>query len=227
MPERGEEKTVSDFDELEKQIMDRMREVYSEKVIDHAYKPRNVGRIKDADGFGRITGPCGDTMEITLRVRGLSEERVLDVAFWTDGCGTSIACGSITTELVKGKQVSDALKADSETILNALGGLPESDVHCAVLAANTLRAAIQNYRNSKNNRVKIWPAVPVEVKEFKGNTALVDFGGGTLEEVNISLVNVQVGDYVQVQEGYAIQVMDGKTAEKTLKLWSKTLGHNY
>lgn len=137
---------TSVFDELERQVMAEMRKVYSEKAIDHAMRPRNVGRIRDADGFASVTGPCGDTMEIFLRVRG---GRVMDAAFWTDGCGTTIACGSVVTELVKGKDVAEALTIDSERILSVLEGLPDSDVHCAVLASNTLRAAIRYYLDSK------------------------------------------------------------------------------
>jgi len=53
---------TSVFDELERQIMAEMRKIYSEKTIDHAMNPRNVGCIKEADGFARITGPCGDTV---------------------------------------------------------------------------------------------------------------------------------------------------------------------
>ena len=143
------------FDKLEHEIISRMQEIYSEKVIDHAYNPRNVGRIKDAEGFVRVTGPCGDTMEITI---GIKDDRIVDIAFWTDGCGTSIACGSMTTQLVKGKSITDALKINSKDILSALGGLPESDAHCALLASNTLKAAIENYLTS---------TIQGEKKEFK------------------------------------------------------------
>jgi len=90
-------------------------------------------------------------MEISLRVR---KRKVLDAKFWTDGCGTSIACGSVATGLIKGKSVAGAQKVDSESILNALDGLPESNVHCAVLASDTLRAAIKNYLASIRAKVK-------------------------------------------------------------------------
>jgi len=66
-------------------------------------------------------------------------------------------------------------------------------------------------------------AIPAEVKEIQGETAKVDFGGGVLREVNISLVDVQVGDYVLVHVGYAIQVIDRKAAEETLQLWNEIL----
>jgi nitrogen fixation NifU-like protein len=63
----------------------------------------------------------------------------------TNGCGPTVACGSITTELVKGKTVADALAITEEDILNALEGLPESEVHCATLAADALRQSIRDY----------------------------------------------------------------------------------
>lgn len=124
--------------------MAKMRQIYSERTLDHAMNPRNVGRIESADGFARITGPCGDTMEVYLKVEG---ERIRDAKFWTDGCGTTIACGSIATELAKDRTAIEVSKIDSKQILDALGGLPESDAHCAVLVANTLRTAIQNHLN--------------------------------------------------------------------------------
>jgi nitrogen fixation NifU-like protein len=130
------------FKELEQSVMDDMKRVYSEKTIDHFLNPRNLGEIAAPDGFGRITGPCGDTMEISLKVR---DGRVMNASFWTDGCGPSIASGSMVTELAKGKSVSEALKITQQDILDALGGLPEDSVHCTLLVANTLKESIKNY----------------------------------------------------------------------------------
>lgn len=138
---------ATEFDELENQIMEGMKQVYTETVIDHAMNPRNVGSIPDADGFGSVTGPCGDTMEIWLKVNG---NKVEDATFWTDGCGTSIACGSMATEMMKGKNTIQALAINQSKILEALGGLPEDSLHCALLATNTVKAAIQDYLALKN-----------------------------------------------------------------------------
>lgn len=132
---------ASNFEELERQVMEDMRRTYSEKVIDHFLNPRNLGEIPDADGFGSITGPCGDTMEIWLRMK---EDRVVNATFWTDGCGTTIAAGSMITELAKGKAVGEALKITQQDVLKALGGLPEESLHCALLAATTLREAVRD-----------------------------------------------------------------------------------
>jgi nitrogen fixation NifU-like protein len=121
--------------------------VYSQIVIDHATRPRNVGMIPNADGFARITGPCGDTMEIWLRVR---DSVIQQVTFWTDGCVTTIAAGSMATELVNGKRMEQALSITQEAVLEALGGLPEDSVHCALLASNTLKAACRDYLALRN-----------------------------------------------------------------------------
>jgi len=133
---------TSGFDELQELIMADMRKVYSETVIDHAMNPRNVGDMGNADGLARVTGSCGDTMEIWLKVR---DDSVADATFWTDGCGASIASGSMVTELVKEKSIPQAQKVTQQDVLNALGGLPEESIHCALLAANTLKEAIKDY----------------------------------------------------------------------------------
>jgi len=129
------------FEELEKSVMEDMRKTYSEKVIDHFLNPRNLGELGDADGFGKVTGPCGDTMQICLRVK---DGRITDATFMTDGCGTTIACGSMTTELAKGKAVTEALRITQDGILKSLDSLPEDDIHCSLLAANTLREALRH-----------------------------------------------------------------------------------
>jgi nitrogen fixation NifU-like protein len=136
--------------ELDKALEEIQRELwadYTETVIDHAQNPRNVGRIPNADGSAIVTGPCGDTMDIWLKVKG---NTIKEITFWTDGCGTSIAAGSMVTEMAKGKSVIQASKIRQQDVLDALGGLPEDSVHCALLAANTLNAAIKDYLAYKN-----------------------------------------------------------------------------
>jgi nitrogen fixation NifU-like protein len=135
------------FKELEQSIMEEMKKVYSEKTIDHFRNPRNLAEIPAPDGFGRVTGSCGDTMEICLKVR---DGRVTNASFWTDGCGTSIASGSMVTELAKGKSILEARKITQQDVLAALGGLPEESEHCALLAADTLKEAIKDYLAFKN-----------------------------------------------------------------------------
>jgi len=132
--------------ESEKTSVD-LRTVYTDIVIDHAQHPRNLGQLPGADGSASVVGSCGDTMEMYIRVRN---DNILNAAFFTDGCGTTIAAGSMATEMAKGKTVSDAFKISQNDILNALGGLPEESRHCALLAADTLKAAIRDYLAFKN-----------------------------------------------------------------------------
>jgi nitrogen fixation NifU-like protein len=130
------------FDELQELVLSDARKIYSEAVIDHAMNPRNLGEMKEADGFARITGSCGDTMEIWIKVNAGT---IVKTSFMTDGCGTSIASGSMVTEMAKGKSVIEAQRTTQDDVLYALGGLPQESEHCALLAANTLKTAIRDY----------------------------------------------------------------------------------
>jgi len=134
------------WEQFEQLMRAEMRKVYSETAVDHALNPRNLGNLDNADSFAAVTGPCGDTMEIWLRVdRG----SITQSTFITNGCGSTIMAGSMTTELATGKTIGDAAKISQQDILAALGGLPEESQHCALLAANTLKEAITNYISSK------------------------------------------------------------------------------
>ncbi len=131
------------FQELEEA---EMRQVYSETVVEHSMNPRNVGDIEDAGGFANVIGPCGDTMKMWLKV---NSDTISDASFMTDGCGTTIASGSMVTEMAKGRTVFHAQKITRQDVLNALGGLPEESQHCALLAANTLKEAVKDYLTLK------------------------------------------------------------------------------
>ena len=133
---------TDEFDELEKQIMTAMSKVYTETAIDHAMNPRNSAEIPNPDGFGSAISSCGETMEIRLKAK---DGGITDVAFWTNGCSTTVACGSMATEIIKGKDVTQALAIKQSDILEALGGLPEGNHHCALLAANAVKAAVNDY----------------------------------------------------------------------------------
>jgi nitrogen fixation NifU-like protein len=139
------EKTVN---ELQTSIMEDARKIYSEQVIERWLNPRNLGKIRNADGLAKIKGPCGDTMQISFKVK---EGRLSKIKFITDGCASSIAAGSMATELAQGKKIEEAANISQQMILEALKGLPEESVHCALLASNTLKEAIKNYLDSKKN----------------------------------------------------------------------------
>jgi nitrogen fixation NifU-like protein len=134
---------ATDFDrlveELQRQVLEDARTVYSDKVIEAFCNPKNLGRMPEPDGKGVVKGWCGDTMEIYL---GLDGERIKEASFMTDGCGPSVACGSILTTIVHGMSLDEAAEIRPEDLLKALDGLPEESVHCAELAVSTLRQAI-------------------------------------------------------------------------------------
>jgi nitrogen fixation NifU-like protein len=137
-----------DFAEkLQEMILQELRKTHSEVVIAHWRKPKNWGIMNNADGYGKITGPCGDTMEVSIRVRN---DIIVQCTYDTDGCGTSIACGSVITVIAKGKTIASARRITQKQVLQFCDGLPEEDQHCALLAADTLHKAIVDYETSKN-----------------------------------------------------------------------------
>lgn len=137
---------AKDFQEL---VIRDARAYYSEKVVDLWLNPQNMGPLEHPDVHARIKGPCGDTMEMFLQITG---DRVARATFTTDGCGPSVAAGSMATQLVAGKTLSEAAQLTGDDILKALGGLPEESQHCAILAANTLTEAIHGYLSTKAAR---------------------------------------------------------------------------
>lgn len=128
--------------ELQDQIYDETLRDYGQKAFDRWIDPPCMYPMENPDTMGCIKGSCGDTMEIFLRFK---EGRVSEASFVTDGCGPSIICGSLAAELSVGKGPEDITKITAKTILEAIGGLPEEDQHCASLAANTLQIALHNY----------------------------------------------------------------------------------
>jgi nitrogen fixation NifU-like protein len=123
-------------------LKEKLRAFYSETTIDHIVRPRNVEGIPNPDGFAACRSGCGETMKISLNVRN---NVVADAAFWTDGCAATVACGSMATDLVKGKAVSQGLALTARSIAEALVDLPEGNFHCAELAAHTLSVALRDY----------------------------------------------------------------------------------
>ena len=119
-----------------------IRSIYTETVVDHVINPRNAGSIPHPDGFAKVAGSDGDTIQIWLTVQ---DNRVAQASFWTDGCAATIASASMVTELAKGKTIPEVLRTSQQDVLDALGGLPEGNVHCALLAANALKGAIRDY----------------------------------------------------------------------------------
>ena len=126
--------------------------MYSEKVMDHFRNPRNMGRMEDPDGIGKVGNPvCGDVMWIYIKVK---DNRIVDVSFETFGCAAAIATSSMATELVKGKTIEEALEITNKAVATALDGLPPIKLHCSLLAEEGIKAAIEDYLNKKGKPVQ-------------------------------------------------------------------------
>lgn len=128
--------------ELQKAIDDDARNIYSEEVIQYSSHPKNLGRMNDPDGSASIKGLCGDTMEMYLVIAG---GIIIDARFYTDGCGVTLACGSVATELAKARSINDVLMISPADIIYTLKSLPDENLHCAILAVSTLHKALADY----------------------------------------------------------------------------------
>ena len=121
--------------------------LYSDKVMDHFMNPRNVGIIEDADGVGEVgNAKCGDIMRMYLKI---DNDVITDVKFETFGCASAIASSSMTTELIKGQKVEDAMTLTNKAVAEALDGLPDYKMHCSVLAEEAIQAALEDYNKKK------------------------------------------------------------------------------
>ena len=117
---------------------------YSEKVMDHFANPRNCRKIEDGDGVGTVGNPtCGDLMTIYIKV---DDDKITDISFQTFGCGAAIATSSMITEIAVGKTIEEALNITRNDVASELDGLPPIKMHCSNLAADGLRAAIEDYQ---------------------------------------------------------------------------------
>jgi len=140
MGEHGMPSDLERFVEwLEQKVGDDAREIFSDKVINECFAPTNLERLARSDAHAIVKGPCGDTMEIYLL---LDDETVAHASFMTDGCGATVACGSMLTKMVKGLSMSEAQAIEPKQLIASLDGLPEDHIHCADLAVMTLKTAI-------------------------------------------------------------------------------------
>src|SRR5690606_39480519 len=106
--------------------------------------PRNAGEMPDPDGDATTSNPvCGDRMRVMIRV---ADDRIAEVRWLTRGCPPAIATSSFASEMVKGWTLDEVTALTREGIAEAIGGLPKDKVHCSVLAADALKAAVADYR---------------------------------------------------------------------------------
>ncbi|MFH1849610.1 MAG: iron-sulfur cluster assembly scaffold protein [archaeon] len=123
-------------------------QMYSEKVMEHFKSPHNMGEIKDADGIGKVGNTmCGDLMWIYIKVKKQNGKEFLeDIKVKTFGCVAAISSSDVLCDMVKGKELNEALKVKNSDIVKQLGDLPREKVHCSVLAAQGLKNAVEDYR---------------------------------------------------------------------------------
>ena len=119
--------------------------LFTDEVIDHFSNPRNAGELENANGVGDAGDPsCGDTMRLYIKVE---ENVITGVSFKICGCVAALASASVTTVLVKGKTIDEALMITNKDISDALGGLPKQKLHCSVLGEEAIRNAVADYRS--------------------------------------------------------------------------------
>ena len=138
------------------------RNIYTKKVIETFRHPHNYGKIKNADGIGKVGNiVCGDVMWLYIKIgkNKSGEEIIKDIKFETFGCVAAIATSSIITDLAKGKTIKEAMKITKDGVIDSLGGLPNIKYHCSVLAVDALAEAIYDYL-SKNKKL-----VPEDLKK--------------------------------------------------------------
>jgi nitrogen fixation NifU-like protein len=118
---------------------------YAPLVIEHFEHPRNAGELPDPDGEATRANPvCGDRMRVMIRV---VDGRIGEVRWQTRGCPPAIATSSFASEMVRGWTLDEVDALTRERIAEGIGGLPADKVHCSVLAADALRAAVADYRS--------------------------------------------------------------------------------
>lgn len=124
---------------------------YSKKVLAHFRKPHNLGKIKNADGVGEVGNlSCGDVMKLYIKV---ADNKISDVKFETYGCAAAIATSSITTDLVKGKTIDEALAMTNKEVIDSLDGLPPIKIHCSLLSVDALNEAIYDYLSKSKGKI--------------------------------------------------------------------------
>ena len=123
---------------------------YSEKVIEHYEKPKNVGSLDSRSksvGSGLVGAPeCGDVMKLQIQVG--DDNKIVDAKFKTFGCGSAIASSSLATEWIKGKNIEEANMIQNTEIVEELS-LPPVKIHCSVLAEDAIKAAIKDYQSKQ------------------------------------------------------------------------------
>jgi nitrogen fixation NifU-like protein len=119
--------------------------MYSSQLLDHFEHPRNPGEVADPDVTVQLENPaCGDILKLSVK---LTNDHISEIRFLAKGCVPAMACGSVLTELVKGRTVAAASQLRREELVQAVGGLPEASTHASHLAMDALAAALNQIKS--------------------------------------------------------------------------------
>jgi len=120
--------------------------MYSEQLLDHFQNPRNGGELDDPDAAADIENPaCGDILRLTLKIES---GRIAEIRFKAKGCVPSMACASALTELVAGSTLEESRALKRDTLIAAVGGLPQASTHAAQLALDALQAVLKQLQSA-------------------------------------------------------------------------------
>jgi nitrogen fixation NifU-like protein len=123
---------------------------YSDKAIEYFRAQANMGVLQGADQVTDLTGPCGDTMKVSLEIDG---DKIRDAKIQVLGCPGAVASGCALMSLTKGKTLDEASRIDLDALYEELEKLPDKKIHCARLAIKTLQKAIKEYRGNHTPRL--------------------------------------------------------------------------
>jgi nitrogen fixation NifU-like protein len=133
-------------DQLQSRIDEEEAKVFSRKALEEARHPSNMGPMEGPTTTAHRVGTCGDSMEFFVKIE---DGMLVEVTFLTDGCGATVACGSMLTKMAKGCTVDEVMSLREADLIESLEGLPEENLHCARLAVGTLQGAVNAVKQER------------------------------------------------------------------------------
>jgi nitrogen fixation NifU-like protein len=125
---------------------------YSEKAITYFFNKKNMGSLPDANQVTELTGQCGDTMKIYLKV---SNKRIKDAKIQVLGCPGAVASAMAAMDWIKGKTLEEAKNLQDRDIFRMLEDIPDQKQHCIRLTNKTVQKAIEEYISNNGNNKKV------------------------------------------------------------------------
>lgn len=145
----------NDFDAFVNKLQDKVfteaKDALGEKGFERWRNPKFCGAIAGADSYARLTGECGDTMEMYIKIRN---DRIEKAGYMTDGCSSSSIAGSFAAELAMGKNFEEVLDLQGTDVLEMIGRFPEAEEHCAHLAVRTIQEALNTFLIAKTKKAQ-------------------------------------------------------------------------